>query len=221
MKSEYARIGVTHQKTAAIMGAITPIIFIGLVIFESLLRPGYSQIADEISFLGVGKHSTIQNWNFIITGVLFLIFGFGFAKAVSATTGRTSHRIETCFVLSGLGLIFAGITLIFAGQATSNSTTVDFFYLHTISSFIGFSALIAIQFFSWRSLKNGSMTEWGNYEKYSLISGFFSVILLIVFILTSTSAIEGATERTFAVVPLIWTMVTGIKSYSVSNRIGQ
>ena len=61
-----------------------PILFTLLVVFESILRPGYSQISDEISYLGVGPYSYIQNANFIISGLLVVVFALGLGASSSS-----------------------------------------------------------------------------------------------------------------------------------------
>jgi len=92
-----------------------------------------------------------------------------------------------------------------------------FYYAHTIASFLAFAAIIAAQFFTWYALGNSKTAGWGAYRRYSLVSGIVSVFFLLVFLLTLTSAYQGATERLFAAVPLIWLEISGIKLYLISK----
>ncbi|UTB32009.1 MAG: DUF998 domain-containing protein [Methanobacterium sp. ERen5] len=63
-----------HQKIFALCGIIAPILFIVLVIVESLLRQGYSQILNDVSDLGLGPYALIQNISFMIFGLLSIGF---------------------------------------------------------------------------------------------------------------------------------------------------
>ena len=94
-----------------------PILFTLLVVFESLLRPGYSQISDEISYLGVGPYSYIQNANFIISGFLAVVFapvlGAGPLPSPSPPApGGGQQGGGLAAVIFGVGVVLAGITLL-------------------------------------------------------------------------------------------------------------
>ncbi len=104
-------------RIGGLAGIITPVLFTILVIAESLLRPGYSQISDEISSLGVGQYQIIQNLNFIFSGALSILFGLGLGTALISNTSRRSAKITRgTVIVFAFGIIFAGITLILAGQ---------------------------------------------------------------------------------------------------------
>ncbi|HYB03070.1 MAG TPA: DUF998 domain-containing protein [Nitrososphaerales archaeon] len=200
-------------------GIIVPILFVVLVIIESLLRSGYSQISDEISYLGVGPYEIIQNSNFLITGILSIIFGLGLGATLS-TASRVS-KVKTTIatvILFGLGLIFAGITLLLASPYSENSPiAIEYYYLHTFASFVAFIAIIVAQFLTWRALRNNNLKDWRSFRVFSLVSGILSVNLLLVFLLTFTSDYKGLTERTFAAAPLVWIEIAGWKLFSVSQ----
>ncbi|MGZ7160986.1 MAG: DUF998 domain-containing protein, partial [Methanobacterium sp.] len=66
-----------RQRILALCGIVAPILFTLLVIVESLFRPGYSQIFNDVSDLGLGQYSIIQNINFIVFGLLSLGFAIG------------------------------------------------------------------------------------------------------------------------------------------------
>src|SRR5438552_4033338 len=51
-----------------------PLVMIGLWTLASILRPGYDQLIQRGSELGTGQYSIVMNANFVITGVLILIF---------------------------------------------------------------------------------------------------------------------------------------------------
>jgi hypothetical membrane protein len=202
-----AKGNMALQQIGAWAGIIAPILFTVLVIVESLLRSGYSQIYNYISDLGVGPYAIIQNANFIILGLLSLVFAFGFGRTLAASSGRRARSVVGIIVVFGLGTMFAGASLLFIA-----------YFAHTLATFIAFFTIIAAQSLTWRSLKNSDGKTWGRYRAYSLISGLLSLVLLFVFFSTLSTAYHGATERVFVAVPLIWIEVTGIKLHSLSKR---
>jgi len=104
-------------------------------------------------------------------------------------------------VISGLGVIFAGVSLLFLA-----------YFAHILATFIAFGAIIAAQLLTWRSLRNNTEGEaWGRYRAYSLLSGLLSLVLLAVFIYSLGTPYHGAMERVFVAVPLAWIVATGIR----------
>src|ERR671910_75960 len=91
------------QRMTAWAGIIAPILFTFLVAVESLLRQGYSQICNYVSELGVGSYAIIQNTNFIIFGLLSILF------VLIYTLGTAYHgATERAFI--AVPLIWLAIT---------------------------------------------------------------------------------------------------------------
>ena len=194
-----------------------PLIFTFLIIAESSIKPIDSQISDQISYLGIGPFEFIQNANFIILGILIIIFGAGFGSNLMETARKAGTRVKQVLTLSGIAVIIAGAALL--GIAIF-PTAYWFYWLHTTFSFIAFFlALIASQLITWNALKNSQQTTFKEYTLFSLITGLISIILLVIFMFTLTSSFSGLTERLFAAIPLTWIEVTGIKLNSlIKNR---
>jgi hypothetical membrane protein len=190
-----------------------PILFTLLVIIESLLRPGYSQIHIEISYLGIGPYSIIQNTNFIISGLLSIAFAIGLGLSLSAQTRqRIKKIIEVLMIIFGVGVTFAGISLILVSIFT---TDYVFYIIHLLATFIAFFTIIITQLLIWWALRRTKNITWGYYPKFSLLTGLLSIIMLIIFLYTITNPFQGLTERLFIIVPFIWIEVTGLKLYSM------
>ena len=202
-----------NHRIFIICGIIMPILFTLLVIIESLLRPGYSQIHTEISYLGIGPYSIIQNTNFIISGLLSIAFAIGLGLSLSADTRQTIKKfIEVLLIIFGDGVTFAGISLILVSVFT---TDYVFYLIHLLATFIAFFTIIISQLLIWWALRKTKNTIWGYYPKFSLLTGLLSIIMLIIFLYTITSPYQGLTERLFIIVPFIWIEVTGLKLYSM------
>jgi hypothetical membrane protein len=181
-------------------GIIAPILFTLLIAIESLLRPGYSQISNYVSGLGVGPYAIIQNPNFILIGFLSLVFAFGFGSIMTATHWRRPGIVVGITSIFGLGTILAGMSLPYLA-----------YFVHIPATFTAFFAVIAAQLLTWASLKTSNSKTWGGYRKYSLICGLLSLVLLFVFINTMSSPYLGATERALIAPSLIWLAITGMK----------
>jgi hypothetical protein len=204
------------QRMTAWAGIIAPILFTFLVAVESLLRQQeYSQISNYVSELGVGSYAIIQNTNFIVFGLLSILFALGLEVNLPATRGRSKKGVVWLVIVSGFGVVIAGVTLLFAGVFPD-----DYVYgAHTFATFVAFLTLIAAQLLTWRVIKNGDYTLWGvHYRIYSLVSGLVSLALLSVFIYTLDTDYHGATERAFIAVPFIWLAITGIKLETIAKN---
>lgn len=198
--------GSALQRTGAIAGILAPPVFAALIILESILRPGYSQVNNYISDLGVGPYSIIQNTNFIFFGLLIAIFGLGFGRILTVLTGRKVQAVVWLLVIGGLGCVLAGVFLIFLN-----------YFGHLVATFISFIAIIVVQFFVWKSLKGTS--KWRQYRVYSFVSGLVSLVLLFLFIYSitafpylSNTTIHGLTERMLVAVPLVWIEASGVSA---------
>jgi hypothetical membrane protein len=200
-------------------GIAAPVLFTFMVVVESLLRPGYSQVSDEVSDLGVGPHAVLQNANFIVCGLLCIIFALGLSASLSLGVRRAARRAGLAVEIFGVGIVLAGVSLLLSGASLGGSLTIPeipAYYAHTVASFIAFFAIIAAQFLTWRAAKRGDRALWERYEVYSLLSGLLSVILLALFVATLFGPYQGLAERTFIAVPLIWIEVTGLKLGSMA-----
>jgi hypothetical membrane protein len=195
------------QRFFALCGIIAPILFTILVIIESLLRQGYSQIFNDISDLGFGPYAIIQNTSFIIFGLLSIGFAIGLGSNLPYRAGKVTKWLIIVF---GLCIILAGVTLMSAGTDVTYAKDVIF---HGLVSAIAFLVIIVAQFTTWLALRGSNNAVWGHYRIYSLISGLLSILTLIILSYTQFSSYHGATERLFIAVWLIWIEITALKLY--------
>jgi Predicted membrane protein len=205
------RTFIQKQRFFALCGVIAPILFTFLVIVESLIRPGYSQIFNDVSDLGIGPYAIIQNINFIIFGLLSIGFAMGLGANLQHRAGKAAKWLVIVF---GLCIILAGATLFSVGSDVTYAKDV---VSHGLVSAIAFLVIIVAQFMTWLALKGNSSAMWGHYRTYSLISGLMSILTLVILSYTQFSLYHGATERLFIAVWMIWIEVTGIKLYSLTE----
>lgn len=175
-----------RQTIFAICGIVGPILFTVLVIIESLLRPGYSQIFNDVSDLGLGPYSLIQNINFIIFGILSIGLALGLGNKLPYRAGKATKWLITIF---GICIILAGVTLMFTGNGVTYAKDIE---SHGLVSAIAFLTIIIAQFTTWQSLRGSKNTIWKNYRIYSLQSGILSIITLIFLSYTQFTPYHGA-----------------------------
>ena len=77
--------------------------------FESLLRPGYSQYYNFVSDLGVGHLAVLQNINFIVFGILTILFAIGLRNGLPTPQGKALKTGIWFVILFALGVLLAGI----------------------------------------------------------------------------------------------------------------
>ncbi len=122
-----------RQRFFALCGIIGPILFTPLIIIEGLIRPGYSQILNDISDLGLGPYAIIQNINFIIFGLLSIGLAMGIGANLPYRAGKATKWLVIIF---GLGTTLAGVTLIFSAPGIIHASDV---VPHIIVSIISFN----------------------------------------------------------------------------------
>jgi hypothetical protein len=94
------------RQRAAWAGMAGPTLFVAIFMLEGWLRPGYNPCAMYVSALSLGQRGWIQIANFVVFGVLLLVFARG--VAAEFPNGKASRGglillpiIAICYLLSG------------------------------------------------------------------------------------------------------------------------
>ena len=196
-----------REKFFALCGILGPIIFTVMVIIESLIRPGYSQTYNFVSDLGVGPYAILQNINFFIFGILSIGFALGLKEALPS--GKYLKYSAWLVIIFALGIIGAGIF----------PENYMFQVPHNLVSATAFVAIIAAQLLIWKGLKGANDSTWGRYRMFSLITGILSIVLVIALKIAMTDfiAFQGAVQKIFIAVWLIWIEISALKLYSLDK----
>jgi hypothetical protein len=95
-----------QRRLAAWAGILGPVLFVAIFTIEGWLRPGYNPLSTYVSALSLGPRGWIQMANFMILGVLLLVFTRG--VAYEFRTGKASRGgpillavIAILFMVSG------------------------------------------------------------------------------------------------------------------------
>ena len=203
MKVGASAMSLRRPKLLALCGIAAPPFFALMVIVESLLRPGYSQVSNVISDLGVGEHAILQDINFWVFGILVFLLALGLSSALPRS--RAVFATMSVFAWS-----------VFVAGFFPDSPYPYPGNVHNAAAIIAFLSIITSQFLMWRRLHSSTgeeRTVWGRYGTYSLLSGISSSIFFLAFGNAPASPIAGLTQRLLIVVIWSWIEVVAVRLY--------
>ena len=82
-------------------------LFVAIATVQLLTREGFDLRRHPISLLSLGEHGWIQVANFILAGLLSIVFSIGVSRAL--IDGPGSRWAPRLFALFGVGLVIGGI----------------------------------------------------------------------------------------------------------------
>lgn len=201
---------ITQAHSFLICGAIACPLFIITVLVEGTRRPGYNAMLYPLSSLAIGDRGWIQVLNFILAGMLLVIFSRGLHRLFK--TGKVKFRGPVLIGLVGVGLIGAGIFVtdpVFGYPADKPLLLRQFTlhgHLHDAFSMVVFICLPWACFSFRRFFKTAEIHRWAT---YSAITGY---AMIITFILSTMGFkqfpgfvdIAGGMQRVCVTIGLAW-----------------
>jgi hypothetical protein len=188
-------------------GVISPFLFVLIFTIDGFLHPTYSQMTQMISFLSVqAENGWIQNGNFLLCGLLFLIFASGFFQGMRTIISRKAQVVASIFLaLAGLALMNEG----FNPTSLPGQPLGVHGLLHDIGFVVIFGSLIVVPIVTGQALVK--TVGWRGYGWYSIFSGFLTLVLLFSLIFTAVTfpSIVGLVNRLQIFGSFIWYIVTG------------
>jgi len=163
-------------------GIVGPILFILVFLIEGATRPGYSAWRNFVSQLATGDGGWMQVVNFLVCGVLVLIFAIGLRWAIAGTRGSIAGPV--LLGMFAISLLVAGTfstdpTLGYPEGAAQVHTTHGM--IHGLAGLAAFSILPAAAFvMAWHFAADPGGKRW---TVYSIVVG---VILIVMFIASTT-----------------------------------
>ena len=150
-------------------GILGPLFFVLVLLIDGWLTPGYSAMTEVVSFLEVGPTGWIQQLNFVLTGLLFILFAYGFFQWMRPQSSFWWLYVTTVLIaLSGVGMIMAGLVL---PEAPGTTQMTVRWILHTIAFSLVFLPLgLACFCVGGKFIRTPG---WRIHGVYSLLSGLF------------------------------------------------
>jgi hypothetical membrane protein len=97
---------IRSARISALAGIWGPIVFSIAFTVQGLVRRGeYDPIAEPVSALEAGPNGWIQQVNFVVFGLLLLVFAVGLNRAIASPRLRTVSGV--LLLLTGIGLLLA------------------------------------------------------------------------------------------------------------------
>lgn len=152
-------------------GIVGPIFFLLVVLLDGWLTPGYSAMTEVISFLELGPAGWIQSLNFVLTGLLFILFAAGFFQWMRPRSSAWWLYATTVLIaLSGVGMIMAGTIL---PEAPGTTQVTVRYILHTVAFSAVFLPLgLACLFVGGKFIRTPG---WRIHGLYSLLASLFPI----------------------------------------------
>jgi hypothetical protein len=194
------------RRAAAWAGMIGPVLFVAVFTLEGWLRPGYNPFSMYVSELSLGPRGWVQIVNFVILGVLLLVFAR--AAAAAFPEGKASGAGPVLLTIIAVSYLVSG-PLVMDPASTARAEMSWHGTLHGIFGALVFSLSPVSVFVFWRRFREDPGWRW--FRWWSLAAGIVvagAVILLTVATkgpgLVAFTAWVGLIQRTAIVSHMIW-----------------
>jgi Protein of unknown function (DUF998) len=205
----------TFLRICAWAGIIGPILFVLVFTLDGFLQPGYSTLTQMVSWLALRSNGWIQNSNFLVFGLLLILFAIGFFQRMRS-------------VISSKWLLASTLLLLISGTGWANEyfavsdapgTTHATFHgiMHVVGFLVIFLSLMVVFFIIGRQLLKISV--WRKYGWYTMIASFatLGIFLLLIFLSTGMPQITGLLNRLLIVEATAWYVVMGWRFLALEN----
>ena len=194
---------------AAWVGVVSPVLFVLVFSLDGFLQPGYSTLSQMISWLALRPNGWVQDGNFVVFGLLLVLFAIGFFLRMRPLMSKKWLWTSTILLLvSGAGWANDGV---FVSDAPGDPGLTVHGMLHNIGFLVIFSLLVITFFIIGRQLLN--VSAWRRYGWYATVSGFAALGLFLFQIYTGLDApqIAGLANRLLIIEAVAWYAVMGCR----------
>jgi len=204
-KDQYTKITMKGKnkmnvKRFALCGMLAPILFaLALAVF-SLMTPGYSNLTNAVSELGVIGATYALAWNaigFFLVGALITIYAWGLRLDLRPASGSTI--VPLLVAISGLGFASLGFFPAEAGFEPSLRTT-----LHSVMIMVYFLAFVLVAFIFPVKMKGNDY-----WKKLALFSVVMGILAIASFFIPKTVPL-GLSQRIGMGAHFLWLFVTSL-----------
>ena len=209
-----------HKNVSAWAGMVGPGLFVAVFMIEGWLRPNYNPLRMFVSELSLGPRGWIQIVNFIVLGVLFLVFSRGVAAEFPEGKGsKAGPTLLTIIAVSFLvsGPLVTDPSTIFSNQATLHGM------LHGIFGALVFSLAPISCFVFFRRFREDP--RWQTLQWWTLAAGVIIVVSVILMRVGQTppnavNAWVGLIQRIALITYLGWIFTFALGILTRNKRAG-
>jgi Protein of unknown function (DUF998) len=212
-KKPTARRRITAAvRTAAAAGMVGPVLFattlltLTVVEYDFMLGLGWRPVGEPAaawpSGLALGPYGWAQVANFVISGLLLMIFAAGFF--FGTTDGRGSRAGPALLLVAGAAMALMGFETDPPLQSTGPRTLHNL--IHDLAFALFVLALLPALFFLWRRFRGDAL--WGDHARYTLITGVLATVLLVL---------PGVAYYLFIAMVLVWFEITAVRLWRLSG----
>jgi hypothetical protein len=204
------------KKFLSLCGMLGSILFVAVFTLEGRLRPGYDPRSMYISALSLGPRGWVQIANFILLGLLLILFIRALAAMFKGI--KTAHGgIVLMTIVACLYLISGPFVMDPTGTPTAQSTVHGL--IHGIAGGIVFLLMAIIPFTFLKTFKNAP--EWRPFRGWTLAFAIFLAIACLFFTAASKSPTLqvtfdgwfGLIQRTALVPYMVWVFLFAWRAY--------
>ena len=196
-----------NVKRFALCGMLAPIVFaLALVVF-SLMSPGYSNLTNMVSELGVTGVPYALPWNaigFVLVGALTTAYAWGLRLDMRPASGSTI--VPLLVAISGLGFAGCGFFPAEAGFQPSLRTS-----LHFLMVSVYFLPFILVAFVFPTKMKGNDY--WKKWALFSVIMGVLAVASYFLAAIPETVPV-GVSQRIGMGAHFLWVFVTSLALFN-------
>jgi hypothetical membrane protein len=197
-----------HHAPARTVRRRGPVVFVTLFTFAGLIRPGYSQVRNAVSDLGVGPNPWLLNGPLIALGVLLPAFAVALYRILGPALGTPwTWLCPLLLALPGLGFANAGVFT--EAPATLSLHWMVGVPLLAIGSLGGFLAT---------GLRLRHVAGWRGLATFSMAASAVVLAIIATEYTTWNLGFGGLLERLQFVVTLSWYVVFGWRLFVVLGR---
>jgi hypothetical membrane protein len=157
-------------------GIAGPVLFTVVFLAQDVLRAGYDPIAEPVSALEAGRHGWIQQLNFVVFGILTLVFASGLHRGIERT--RAGLAGPALLAVSGIGLLLAAA---FPLREDAAGVVYDPGG-HFIGGVLFFPVTALALIVLWHRL--GRDPRWRNLAGYTLAAGVVGAAVVVLVTIT-------------------------------------
>jgi hypothetical protein len=199
-------------RTAAAAGMVGPVFFaatlltLTVVEYDYMLGLGWQPVGDPAgawpSGLALGPYGWAQVANFVISGLLLMVFSTGLF--FGAADGRGSRTGPTLLFVAGAAMALMGFETDPPIRSTGPQTLHN--SIHDLAFALFVLALLPALFFLWRRFRGDVL--WRGHARYTLVTGVLATSLLFL---------PSVAYYLFIAVVLAWFEITAARLWRLSG----